>query len=196
MSIEAQKPVKHQSLSEEQTNFVEIPESVSVTVSGSKVSVEGPLGVIEKDFSHMPVIISLAENRVAVSTSLKGRRGIAMIGTASKHIKNMVKGVLSKYKVKMIAVHSHFPITMKVLQDNFLIDNFIGERYPRVVKIPRGVEVKVAGDNLEISGVDIEKVTQFAGSVENATRISRKDQRIFLDGIYAVSKGFEDELGE
>ena len=88
MSIEAQEPVEHQHLSGEQTKFVEIPEGVSVTVSGSKVSVEGPFGVIEKDFSHMPVVISLAENRVAVSTSLKGRRSISMIGTASKHIKN------------------------------------------------------------------------------------------------------------
>lgn len=192
MSIEAQESEELQG--EAQTRSLEVPEGVSVTVSGSKVSVKGPLGSIEKDFSHMPVQISLAERRVVVSTLLKGRRGVAMLGTASKHIRNMMKGVRSKYRVEMVAVHSHFPITMKVLQDKLLIENFIGERYPRAVVIPRGVEAKVSGDKLEISGIDIEKVTQLAGSVENATRISRKDQRVFLDGIYVVKKGFEDEL--
>jgi len=196
MSIETQESVGQRSRSEEQTKAIEIPEGVSVTVTGSRVSVAGPLGSIEKDFSHMPVRISFEGNQITISTALKGRRGAAMVGTASKHLRNMIKGVLSKYKVRMVAVHSHFPIAMKVLQDNFLIENFTGERYPRVVRIPHGVEVRVEGDNLEVSGIDIERVTQFAGSVENATRISRKDQRVFLDGIYVVRKGFEDELGE
>jgi len=39
-----------------------------------------------------------------------------------------------------------------------------------------------------VKGVSVEDVGQTAANVEQATRIKRKDQRIFLDGVYIYHK--------
>ena len=45
---------------------VEIPEGVEVEVDGKVVRVRGPLGQLERDFSHAPVGIRLEDGRVKV----------------------------------------------------------------------------------------------------------------------------------
>jgi len=39
-----------------------------------------------------------------------------------------------------------------------------------------------------VKGVSLEDVGQTAANVEQATKIKRKDQRIFLDGVYIYQK--------
>ncbi|MEM3782093.1 MAG: 50S ribosomal protein L6, partial [Thermofilum sp.] len=48
---------------------VPVPEGVKVNISGKKVTVEGPLGKVEKDFSHAKrITIRLEGNNVVVET--------------------------------------------------------------------------------------------------------------------------------
>jgi len=171
-----------------------IPEGVQVEVNGPVVKVTGPLGTMSKDFSKTRDKITKEETKLEVSTDLKGRRGKAMVGVIVKRLSNMMKGVKVHYVVDMKLIFSHFPPSIETQGGVFSVKNFMGERVPRKVAIPPGVQVEVKGQDITVTSIDIESATQFAGSVETTTKTIGKDQRIFLDGIYVQSKGYEDEL--
>jgi len=173
---------------------VVIPEGVQVEVSGPVVKATGPLGTMSKDFSKTRVKITKGEAKLEVSTDLKGRRGKAMVGAIVKRLSNMMRGVKVHYIVDMKLVFSHFPPTIEAQGGVFSVKNFMGERTPRKVAIPPGVQVEVKGQDITVTSVDIESATQFAGSVETTTKTIGKDQRIYLDGIYVQSKRYEDEI--
>jgi large subunit ribosomal protein L6 len=49
--------------------------------------------------------------------------------------------------------------------------------------------VKVEGNEVIITGPDIEEVSQTAANIEQATMIADRDPRVFQDGIYITVKG-------
>jgi len=100
----------------------------------------------------------------------------------------MVKGVTKGFTYKLKKVYSHFPINVKVEPGKVLIENFIGERSPRIAKIVGNVKVIVKGDDIEVQGLNLEEVSQTAANIEQATKIKKKDPRVFLDGIYIYEK--------
>jgi len=57
-----------------------------------------------------------------------------------------------------------------------------------MAKIVGDVKVIVDKEDVIVKGLDIEAVAQTAANIEQATRIKRKDPRVFLDGIYVYSK--------
>jgi len=114
-----------------------------------------------------------------------------MLGTAAAHIRNMIKGVNSGYKFNLKTVYAHFPVTVKVDERSrtLKIENFTGEKTPRSAVILDGVKVTVKGEEIAVEGTSLLAVSQTAANIQNATRIKKKDQRVFLDGIYVSDKG-------
>ncbi len=170
--------------------IVEIPEDVTVEVANRKVKVSGPKGTLEEDLSHLPCIIEADKGRVRVTSSWPRKVEIAMVGTAAARIRNMIKGVKSGFTLKMKVVHAHFPVTLKVIEKErrLLIENFTGEKTPRVARIVGDSKVKASGDEIVIQGINLEDVSQTAANIEQSTKIKDKDQRVFLDGIYVFER--------
>src|SRR5713101_4902287 len=91
-----------------------IPDGVTVRLDGRQVTVQGPLGSLQEDLSHLPVTITLDGKEVRVETQWPRKREIGMLGTALAHIRNMVKGVTQGYQYNLRTVYAHFPVTVKV----------------------------------------------------------------------------------
>ncbi len=178
----------------EAVKSVEIPEGVEVKVEGRTVMVTGEKGTLTRDFSHAPVDISLEGNEVRVQTDWPRKKEASLVGTVSSHIKNMITGVTKGFTYKLKIVFSHFPISVKVRGGKVAIENFTGERSPRLVKIMGDAKVSVKGDDVIVQGMDIEDVGQTAANIERATKVKLKDPRVFLDGIYVYerSEGMEE----
>jgi large subunit ribosomal protein L6 len=85
-------------------------------------------------------------------------------------------------------VFSHFPISAKVQGKSVLIENFTGERRARHAKIIGEVKVKVEAEDIIVQGLNLEDVSQTAANIEQATRVRRKDPRVFLDGLYVYER--------
>jgi len=171
---------------------VKIPENVKVSIEGNRVKVSGPKGELEKTFKiPKDVKVEIVENNVRVFSENERRKIKAIVGTIAAHIRNMIEGVQNGYVYKLKMVYSHFPFTVKVEGDKVIIQNFLGERTPRIAKIIGNVKVEVKGQEIIVSGIDIDAVGQTAGNIEQATRITGKDRRVFQDGIFIVSKGEE-----
>ena len=100
----------------------------------------------------------------------------------------MMEGVTNGFEYEMKIVHSHFPIKTSVKGDTFVIENFLGERSPRKAKILGDTKIQVKGNDVLVTGTDLEKVSQTAANIERATVIKGFDSRVFQDGIYITKK--------
>jgi large subunit ribosomal protein L6 len=145
---------------------------------------------LEQDLSHIRCAIEADKGQVRVTSPWPRKVDIAMVGTAAAKIRNMIKGVSSGFSVKMKVVHAHFPVTLKVNEKErrLLIENFTGEKTPRIARIVGDSKVKASGDEILIQGISLEDVTQTASNIEQSTKIKDKDQRVFLDGIYVFER--------
>jgi large subunit ribosomal protein L6 len=172
----------------EKSETIQVPDEVQLTLDARKVTVKGPKGTLTRDFSHEPVSISMDGKTVRVWAEWPRKKESALVGTIHSHIQNMITGVMKGYTYKLKIVFSHFPISAKVNDKTFLIENFTGERSPRKAMIIGSVQVKVKGDDIIVQGIDLEEVSQTAANIEQSTKVKRKDPRIFLDGLYVFEQ--------
>lgn len=171
---------------------VKVPENVSVEVDGYKVTVRGPKGALARDFSHArDVAIRLEGDDVIVEAYMADRKVKALVGAVAAHIRNMITGVTKGYRYKLKMIFSHFPFNIQVKEKEkvVVIKNFLGERSDRIARIYGDVKVRVEGNDIVVEGIDIEAVGLTAASLERATRITDKDRRVFMDGIYLYERG-------
>lgn len=167
---------------------IAIPDKVHVTLQDGSVKVKGPQGEVAKRLAHPRVRIEVKGKQVVVSSELPRKREKALVGTYGAHIRNMLRGATSGFEYKMKIVYAHFPIKASVKGDTFVIENFLGEKYPRKTKILGATKVNVKGDQIVLNGPDVEDVGQTAANIERATKIKGFDPRVFQDGIYIIEK--------
>lgn len=174
----------------EASKVIEVPEDVEVAIEGRKVIVKGKRGTLTRDFSKMPVQIEPVEGgrKIRVWAMWPKKQESALVGTVTAHIKNMITGVQKGFTYKLKIVYSHFPISVKVQEKWVFIENFIGERAPRKAKIIGDAKVRVSGDDVIVQGINIEDVSQTAANIEQATKVRKRDPRVFLDGIYLYER--------
>jgi len=167
-----------------------IPQDVTVEISGNKVKVKGNKGEIEKTFVlEKNMKLEKVDDKAKVSSESDRRNVKAITGTTIAHIRNMFEGVTKGFAYKLKVVYSHFPVTVKVDGKKVLIQNFLGERMPRVAKIAGKAEVKVDGADITVTGIDVDDVSRTSANIEQSTRISGRDRRVFQDGCWIISKG-------
>jgi len=171
-----------------QIRAVELPEGVTASLEGRTLTVQGKLGEAKKNFEKVNITLGVEGKRVTLVPFSKKKRDNVIVSTVASLIGNMVTGVTKGYTYRLKIVYAHFPISAKTKGNEILVENFVGERSPRVAKIVGNCKVTFEGDDIVVKGVSVEDVGQTAANIELATKIKRKDQRIFLDGVYIYSK--------
>ncbi len=169
-------------------SIVEIPENIQLTLNKHQVRVQGPLGELTRDFSHAPITLIHENHKVTLEARWPDKRTEATVGTIRSHIQNMINGVTHGFTVKMKIVFAHFPMSIKIDENQVIIENFFGERRPRRASIYGDVKIKVENEDVIIQGINLEAVTQTAANIQQATQIKKKDPRVFLDGIYVYER--------
>ena len=167
---------------------VTIPEGVTAEMNGTTLVVSGPKGRLEKNMRYPKVSVKVEDGKFVVETESERKKIYAMIGTYASHAENMFRGVQEEYVYTMKVVYSHFPIQLKATKDMLEIANFLGEKQTRYAAIPEGVKMKVANDEVILSGINKELVGMTSGRIERATKVRGRDTRVFQDGIYIVNK--------
>ncbi|MEM1633057.1 MAG: 50S ribosomal protein L6 [Sulfolobales archaeon] len=168
---------------------IEIPENVSVEISGRRVKVSGPKGSIEKDFSFArSVIIEKSGNEIIVKSYLGRSREKAIVRTIASRIRNMVRGVRGGYRYYLKIIFTHFPMNVSVEDGKVVIRRILGGSDVRIAKILEGVKVEIKDRDIIVEGVDLEAVSQTAANIERAARITGFDKRVVMDGIYIYKR--------
>jgi large subunit ribosomal protein L9e len=182
---------------------LEVPEGVSVHIKARNVTVTGPKGKLSKDLSHLAVSFSQpSKSVIGIEIHHGARKNVAALRTVRTLINNLITGVVKGYKYKMRYVYAHFPINVNIDKNSETdcyeveIRNFVGEKLVRRVVMRPGVTAEVSKntkDELTLSGISLEDVSQSAADIQQICRVRNKDIRKFLDGLYVSEKGHIDD---
>ena len=167
---------------------IEILHGIDINASGNTISIKGPRGELIKSFVNPDVKTEINNGKIVLHANNATKREKRMIGTFSAHLKNMMKGVTKGFIYKLKICSGHFPMNVSVEGKDVVIKNFLGERHPRRSKIMDGAKVNVQGDIITVEGIDKDVVSQSASNIELACRISNRDRRILMDGIWIIRK--------
>ena len=171
-------------------HVIELPEGVSATVTDSgDVTITGPNGSLNRLFQSPRVNLIQDGGGLIVRVDIPRRKEKALAGTWNAHLNNMIKGVVDGFSYSLKAFYSHFPMTLAVKGNEFVVNNYFGEKVPRRADILPGVEVKVSNKvEVTVSGNDKEAVGQTAANIERCATVKNRDRRVFQDGIYLLEK--------
>ena len=167
---------------------IPVPEGVAVSIESRRVTVKGPKSTLTRDFSYASASLETNGKTIRIWAEWPRKKEAALVGTIESHIKNMITGVTKGYTYKLKIVFSHFPISVKLQDKAVLVENFTGERRARKAKILGDVKVKLEPDDIIVQGAKLEDVSQTAANIERVTRVTNKDPRVFLDGIYVYER--------
>ena len=167
------------------------PSGVTLKLEGDEVLVSGKLGALRRRLRHPRVSLAIDGGELRIRSDLPNRREKAVVGTFAAHVRNMIVGVTAGFTYKMKIVYAHFPMKASVKGTEFVIENFLGEKAPRRAPILGETKVVVQGDQVLLTGMNVEDIGQTAANIEQATKIRGFDPRVFQDGIYITSKAEE-----
>ena len=103
-----------------------IPEGVTATIDGDVVTITGPKGSLSREFASPRHDIFHEGGALLVRIDLPRRKERALAGTWNAHLNNMVKGVTDGFTYTLKALYSHFPMTLAVKGNEFVVNNYFG----------------------------------------------------------------------
>jgi large subunit ribosomal protein L6 len=139
---------------------VKIPEGVSVEVNGQVARVQGPKGVVEKEFPK-GVQITVNGGKITVSIREGDESYKSLQGTTRSILQNMVRGVKDGWSKVIELVGTGY--RAEVSGDTLTI--LIGFSHPVKFKAPEGISFSVQKTEITIEGADKEIVGQTAASI-------------------------------
>ncbi|MFW5977508.1 MAG: 50S ribosomal protein L6 [Candidatus Nanoarchaeia archaeon] len=175
-------------MADEYSESVSIPQGVTAQVDGSTLIVKGEKGSIQRDFTHPRISIAVDDKEVVFKTASYTRAEKKFIKSYLAHVRNMFHGATQGHEYKLKICSGHFPMNVSVKGNTLEVKNFIGEVVPRTLTIQSDVKVGVKGEEIVVTGIQKEKVSQVAASIEKLTRRNGFDKRTFQDGIYITQK--------
>ena len=140
---------------------IEIPQDVNVSFSNGKFFAKGPLGSTSRIFRE-EIDISISDNEVTLNPrDEKDALSKALWGTYASHIYNMIHGVTKGFEKKLVIEG----VGYKANIEGDSISLAVGFSHHIEVKIPEGIKVVIEKNIISISGIDKEKVGQFASKL-------------------------------
>ncbi|WIV67319.1 50S ribosomal protein L6 [Natrialbaceae archaeon AArc-T1-2] len=167
---------------------LEIPDDVTAEVDHLDLTVEGPEGAVTRRLWYPDVSVEVEDDHVVIESESGDAKTASTVGTFESHIENAFHGVTEGWEYEMEVFYSHFPMQVRAEGEEVVIENFLGEKAPRRTTIHGDTDVSVDGETVVLSGPDKENVGQTAADIEQLTKVSGKDTRVFQDGVYITQK--------
>ena len=145
---------------------ITVPAGVEVTIAeGNLVTVKGPKGTLTKKFDAA-ISIKQEENTITVERPTNNKQHRSLHGLTRTLIDNMVIGVTNGFEKKLELVGVGYRAQK---QGKKLVMN-LGFSHPVEMEDPEGLESKVDGNKIIVSGISKEKVGQFAAEIRDKRR--------------------------
>jgi len=167
---------------------IEIPDDVSAETDHLELTVEGPNGSVTRRLWYPDIEVAVEDGAVVIASDNEDAKTNATVGTFESHVANMIHGVTEGWEYTMEVYYAHFPMQVNVEGDEVVIENFLGERAQRRTPVRGDTDVQIDGETVTLSGSDKEAVGQTAADIEQLTKVTDKDTRVFQDGVYIVEK--------
>jgi large subunit ribosomal protein L6 len=140
---------------------VDLPEGVDVRVDGSRVTVKGAMGELNRTFSER-IGFDVAESVITVTRPDDTRESRALHGLSRALLSNMVVGVSDGFRKELEIQGVGYRASLK--GDD--IELLVGFSHPVVVSAPEGITFEVPEPTrIVVSGIDKEQVGQVAADI-------------------------------
>lgn len=137
-----------------------LPAKTEVSFSAGVITIKGPLGALSKVIKpHVNVVIDA--NGITLTLENDSIQARALWGTYASHIKNMIAGVNKPYEKKLIVEGIGYKADIKGTE----LVLALGFSHLINMKIPSDLKVTSEKNTITISGIDCEKVGQFAAQI-------------------------------
>lgn len=175
---------------------IEIPEGVSCEFANKILKCKKDGNETSKKIDVPSITVRIVDKNLFLECVKGNKDKYKIIKSYVAHVKNLFGGLEKEYTYDLEYCNVHFPMTMKAEGDKLVINNFLGEKTPRVAKILPGVKVDIKGQKITITSRDKESAGQTAANFEKATKVRFRDRRIFQDGIFITGKPRGDRFHE
>lgn len=140
---------------------IAVPAGVTIDIAeNNEVTVKGPKGELKRAFApEMEIKLEGTELTVSRPNDLKRNR--ALHGLTRALLNNMVVGVTDGY-TKTLEVNG---VGYRASKAGKVLTLNLGYSHPVEMTDPEGLETKVDGNNIVVSGIDKEKVGQYAAEI-------------------------------
>jgi large subunit ribosomal protein L6 len=164
-------------------------EGITAHIKGNSLTLSGKGKTLSRAFS-LPLHTSVTSEggHLNVVCSSGNKKTWAVIRSFVAHVQNLMRGLQKEFIYELEICNVHFPMTVKVEGQQLVINNFLGEKQKRSAYILPGVSVEIKGTKVLVSSADVEAAGQTAANIEKATHVSKRDRRVFQDGIFITSK--------
>ena len=167
---------------------VAIPAGVTVSVAdGNVVTVKGPKGTLVRTFVP-ELTIEVKDNEVLVSRPNDLKREKSLHGLTRTLIHNMVEGVSNGFS-KTLEVNG---VGYRAVKQGKKLTLSLGYSHPVEMEDPEGIETKVDGNKIIVSGESKEKVGQYAAEI----REKRKPEPYKGKGIKYETEVIRRKVGK
>ncbi len=146
---------------------IKIANGVEVSFQDSVLSVKGPKGELRKRV-HELVDIQINGDTAKVEPKDDSKFANALWGTFASHLQNMIQGVTEGFSKELVVEG----VGYKVEQKGRTLDLKVGFSHPVVIDAPEGIDIEVdpKANTIKVSGIDKEKVGQFAAEIRKVKK--------------------------
>ena len=137
---------------------ITVPDGVTVTIDGNKVTVKGPKGTLEREISSK-IKVTLDGNIINVTRDNDEPESRSLHGLTRTLINNMIQGTVKEYERKLEVNGIGYRAQKKGNNLNLTL----GYSHPVEVEAPEGITFEVPSQNeIIVKGIDKELVGQTA----------------------------------
>lgn len=139
-----------------------LPPKTEASFSGGIITIKGPLGTLTKQLKSN-IDVAIANNEIVLTLVHGSLQARAEWGTYASHIRNMIAGVNKAFEKRLIIEGIGYKADVKG-KDLVLA---VGFSHTITVPIPTDLKVSSEKNTIVVSGIDCEKVGQFAADIRS-----------------------------
>lgn len=139
---------------------ITLPGGVEVKLGSGKVEIKGPKGTLFTPMSDL-LKYEVKDGQVTLTPVEDSRESGAQHGLRRTLLANCVEGVSKGFSKTMEVIGVGYKVAVK----GNIIELALGFSHPVLVDLPKGLEAKVEGQKLTISGIDKELVGEMAARI-------------------------------
>ena len=140
---------------------IQVPEGVTVTIDGEKITVKGPKGTLEREI-HKNITVELENNEIKVIRKNDESYNKSLHGLTRTLINNMVTGVVNEF-TRELQING---VGYRVQKQGNNLNLTLGYSHPVIFEAPTGITFDVPNANtIIVKGIDKELVGQTAANI-------------------------------
>ena len=142
---------------------IDIPENVEVKIGENNlIDIKGPKGALQRQLVYI-LNIKRENNKLIVERSNDSKKSKSLHGLTRTLINNMVIGVTQGYS-KVLEING---VGYRAAKSGNKLTLTLGYSHPVVMIDPEGISTSVEQNRITISGIDKEKVGQYAADIRS-----------------------------